>query len=102
MRYKNEELSCSFDLPDVVTVRRKLAYDDEAHRLANGSTFERLWLGARVLIENWDCPHLALDTDLDTLDARSEAGKLAERVLRWVGLVAFDHVNELDDLPKNS
>jgi hypothetical protein len=94
--FKNDELKSSFTLPDKITVRKNLEYLS-AQGSADGPYLVRLWISARVLVENWQSEHLQLTDDIDTVDTQQAAD-----VAVWAGLKVARHVGELKSLSKNS
>jgi hypothetical protein len=96
MEYKNEELKARFVVPDKITVRTQLAYYSEISLGTSSTHVEKLWNGARLLIQDWECPAFPLDTDLDKVDDP----KIAE-VIMWAALEVKKHVNNLETIPKN-
>jgi hypothetical protein len=97
MKYTNDQLGCSFDLPDRPTVRQQLVYWDAIRADSTEEpTLIRLWAGVAKLADNWDCAALPdPSVSLDDLDNPSQT-----QVVTWAGLKAFGHFNALEDLPK--
>lgn len=97
MLYTNEELGCSFELPERVTVRQQLTYitDLNAHEGEPGVI--QMWEAGRKLIQDWRCevmpdPAASLDELFDMK---------AARVVTWAGLTVMRHMQGLDNVPKN-
>jgi hypothetical protein len=97
MEYKSDDFGVSFTVADKVTVRRQLIYFSEAARATGKELFERLWLGARTVIEDWQCEAMPdIDTDLDSLtDPRAAAA------VTWAGIQVQNHMDGLERIPKN-
>lgn len=93
MEYKRD--GCTFTVPDRPNVEQQLMYYSAA---GGRNFFLRYWMGARALIEKWECPLLPdPNTDLATLtDPR------ITDILIWAGLEVMKHMNALEELPKNS
>lgn len=97
MEHTNEALSVSFTLPDKFTVRMQLSYYSN---LARGSElFERYWLGALAVLENWKCERIPDPLALN-LDEVTDP-KITDVIL-WVGLEVKRRMDTLEDVPKNS
>jgi hypothetical protein len=97
MEYKNEKLSARFVVPDKITVRQQLAYLSEISSAASSNHIEKLWIGARPLITEWECPDLAdIDTDLSKID-----NPKVTDVIMWVAVEVKKHINNLESIPKN-
>ena len=98
MEYTNGGLGVRLVVKDRPTVREQLRYRGELGTGPMGAqVFERLWLGAKVIITEWECEHIALDANLDELDS-----KRAAEVIEWAGIVVFGFMETLDGVPKNS
>lgn len=98
MKFEREQPKCSFTVPDRPTVRQQLEYLSLAGGAAGRKMLERYWEGAVALIQTWDCEifpdwRVALD-DVDNPDIVD--------VLVWAGLKVRNHINSLDNVPKNS
>ena len=97
MEYRNEKLSARFVVPDKITVRQQLAYFADCTSVANSNHIEQLWIGARSLIQEWECPDFAdMYFDLNKVDDP----KIAE-VIMWAALEVKKYVNNLESIPKN-
>ena len=95
MEFKNEELKVTFTIPEKLTIRQRLQYDSVAY----GGTepyLERLWEGAKAIIQEWHAP-FAMEIDLD-----KETDSDAAAAVEWVGRAVFSRMFELKELPKNS
>ena len=93
--FRNEELNSSFTLPEKPTVREILAYESIVEIDGQGKPFyERLWDGARSMIEEWDSPvELTANTKGDDLSVIP--------VIKWASLAVFSYVQELKKTEKN-
>jgi len=96
--FENEELVCSFSIPDKPTIRQILRYDSvvELNGFA-GDTYERLWNGVKHIVSDWKCPHVDPRADLDDVTSLD-----AMRVIKWSGLIVWTFVDDLKHVPKNS
>lgn len=96
--FKHPRLTASFRVPDRPTVRQQLAYFSEAGLAQGRALFERLWLGAATMIEDWQCDFLPdPPTDLDAID-----DPRATELLIWAGVQVERHMSALEELPKAS
>ena len=109
MEFKSEELQVRFTVPDHPTYRQLLAYDGA--RDQQDTFYEKLWEGARAIIEEWECGFDAeiekdtegkkkrlLDVDLDEHPIKDRA----LTVIKWAGYRCHSWRFSLDELPKNS
>ena len=93
--FTNKKLGVSFRVPDKPTVRQQLAYFSEAGMASGRKMFERLWLGALTLIEDWKCDFFQSGAELDDVtDPR------ATEAILWASMRVQAHMNALDDVPK--
>lgn len=84
-----------FTVSDKITVRQQMAYLSDATS-TNRPHIERLWLGATALIQEWECELFRKDVDLDEVtDPR------ITEIMVWVALQVRNHINGLDEIPKN-
>lgn len=96
MEYKNE--ACSFTIPDKPTVRQQLAYVGAASGLRGAEMFLRLWEGAVDMLADWECK---LIPDLEEFDLDEADNPAITEVIIWVGIQVRNHMNALDEVPKN-
>lgn len=97
MEYRNEKLGARFVVPDKITVRQQLAYFSEITSAASNNHIEKLWVGARSLITEWECPDFAdMDMDLNKVD-----NPKVTDVIMWAALEVKKHINNLEAVPKN-
>lgn len=97
MEYKDEKRNISFMVPDKVTVRQQLAYYSGAALASGEDLFERLWFGARAVIQNWQCqtvPDIGVDLDDLTDPAATDC-------LIWAAMRVREHMEKLEAVPKN-
>lgn len=98
MNFSREEpVKVSFDIPDRPTVRQQMAYYSEATGVTSRAHLERLWLGTRTLIVNWECELFQFDVDLDTVD-----DPRIMDIMLWAAVRVRDHLNKLGELPKTN
>lgn len=93
---RDEPVKIRFTITDRPTVRQQMAYYSEATGTLRESHLERLWLGARSLIKEWECELFKHDVDLDSVDDP----RIME-IMLWAAVKVRDHLNELDKIPKN-
>lgn len=98
MEFKRENPDCSFTVPDTVTVRQQMAYFSLATLRPDADLWERLWDGARTMIQDWNCP-LFPDASAN-LDSVSNPQITA--VLIWASARVQGHIAGLELVPKNS
>lgn len=97
MEYKRENPAARFVVPDRPTVRQQLEYFSMAGGAVEAEFIFRLWNAAQALILEWECDTLPLfKADLDTLSNPSQTA-----VIIWAALAVRNHMNSLEDLPKN-
>lgn len=97
MEFANKELGVKFTVPDRPTVRQQLAWLGAAAGRNPEDLFDRYWAGAKALIQSWECE--ALPDYKVELDAISNPTQTS--VIVWVALEVRNHMNALEDLPKN-
>lgn len=95
MQFKKDGIE--FHIPDRPTVRQQLAYISATTGTDPEYHLERLWNGAKALIENWQCELFKFDVDLDTVDNP----KITELML-WAAIQVRGYINKLEETPKNS
>jgi hypothetical protein len=97
MNFTNDQLGCSFSVPDRPTVRQQLQYFALVKESRGKEQFERMWEGAKALISDWKCEALPdFQASLDDLTDPTQA-----QIVIWAGLQVLGHYNRLEDLPKN-
>lgn len=98
MNFDNDKLGVHFTLPDKVTVRDQLAYFSNAGLAHGKQLFERFWLGAVSIIQNWKCD---LIPDIEKFDLDAATDPNITNIVIWVGMRVKEHMDSLDDIPKN-
>lgn len=100
MDFENKDLGVSFTIPEPVTVRAQLAYDEHKNGLGyskDAMMFDRLWNAARAIVKDWKCEAVKLDTDIDKVtDPKVTA------VIEWVSLAVFTFMLGVSSVSKNS
>jgi hypothetical protein len=97
MEFKHELLNTRFTIPDRITVRQQLAFISEASSPRTKDLMENLWTATRLLILEWECPHLPdRDTNLDSIDSPKAAD-----VILWASLQVRNYIQRMDEIPKN-
>lgn len=99
MKYENETLGVSFELPDDMTVREQLAFRERVF-LAPGDTdtYSRYWAGVLPLLSNWECEAMP---DPEALDLDTETRVKVANIVNWVANTAAGHFTELDEPDPN-
>lgn len=96
MKFERED--CTFEIPDRPTVKQQLLYFGAASGVDRNDAMLRYWDGAKQMIQKWDCKHMP-DYKI-SLDDLTDSN--ATQVIIWAGLEVLKHMNQLDDIPKNS
>lgn len=91
-----EKDGIKFIIPDRPTVRQQLAYISATTGTDPEQHLERLWNGAKTLIESWECDLFKVDVNLDNVSNP----KIAELIL-WASIQVRSYINKLEDIPKN-
>jgi hypothetical protein len=97
MRFEKDDKKCVLEVPDRPTVRQQMIYMGKASGLADGTYPLRFWEGAKTLILLWECeafPDYTVDLD-------SVSDPTVSDILIWAGLRVWEHMANLEDLPKN-
>ena len=98
MEFKRDEpVKIRFTIPDRPTVRQQMAYYSEATGVTSKAHLERLWIGARTLVIDWECELFKHDVDLDSVDNPE-----IMNTMLWAAIQVRDHLNRMGDIPKNS
>lgn len=96
IEFVHEELETRFTVPERPTVRQQLLYKGEIGFAMNAEMYLKTWRGAKLLIQDWECPHLSLDDDINEIDSPSAA-----KVIQWAGMQVWRYILDLEDIPKN-
>lgn len=97
MQFQREEpVKIRFTIPDRPTVRQQMAYYSEATGVTSKAHLERLWLGARSLILEWECDLFKHDVDLDEV-----TDPQVTDIMLWVAIQVRNYLNGMGELPKN-
>jgi len=90
--FKNTKLSCSFELPDNLTVREQLAFFSEAEPSSSPSFLEGMWKASMGVIKKWEC-------ELLPDPKKADFGKLTDpriaQLAIWVGTEVMNHVTSI-------
>lgn len=95
MKYETE--GCSFTIPDTLTVRQQLRYSGTVILYDVHDNLIRLWDGAKMLIEDWECEVIP---DYEALDIEKETDPEIARIVAQVGLFAWGHMESLKGIEK--
>jgi len=97
MEFKRENPSCTFSVPDKITVRMQMAYFSQASIRPTADLWERLWMSAKPLIEDWQCEIMPdKNTDLETL-----TDPQITNVIIWASAQVQGYMDGLGTVPKN-
>ena len=96
MQFERETPKVRFVIPDRPTARQQLAYYSATAGVLDREYLERLWVGARTLITEWDC-EFPKDVNLDEVTNPSVVD-----IMLWAALQVKGYINKLEDLPPNS
>ena len=100
MRFENESLNVTFEIPEPVKVRSMLRWDTFIESLSL-DMYDRLWRGVCAIARNWESEHVPeLDPDLLDLLALPD-DRLAYETIKWACLGAFSFMNALKEVPPN-
>ena len=95
MEFKRED--CTFTIPDRPNVRQQMRYFSAAATVTPELRMERFWAGAVQLIEKWECEVIPdYKVDIDSLTDPSQA-----TIMIWAGMKVKEHMDNLEDMPKN-
>jgi hypothetical protein len=97
MEFKNPKLELRFVVPDVISVRKQLAFTSVAASRREQDLLENLWRASQLVITEWECPHVPdVSVDLEAItDPR------AGDAITWAALEVRNYMQRLDDIPKN-
>lgn len=99
MVYESEELGIKFSLPDELTVREQLKYNERVLLAEDKDLYSRFWWGILPLLQEWEC---ALIPEPGEIDLDTETDPRIARIVTFVGNAAAGHMTNLEDVPKNS
>ena len=97
MQFVKETPKVRFVIPDRPTARQQLAYYSATAGVIDREYLERLWVGARTLITEWECDIFPKDANLDEVTNPSVVD-----IMLWAALQVKGYINKLEDLPPNS
>jgi len=112
--YESEKFGVKFSVPDELTVRQQLAFRSELFLTQDMDRFERFWIGAQHLIDEWECE---LIPDVSVLDSDTGAVLVAGRadlnlvtetnpaiadIVNYVGTTVAGHLAMIGAVPKNA
>jgi hypothetical protein len=83
MLFSDDDLKTTFEIPDEPTYLQSLRYESEVSMHPKSETFERLWLGACILIQNWKS-EIIPQASPEILNQKSTPDGIM--VLKWAGL----------------
>ena len=96
--YESEKFGVKFSVPDELTVRQQLTFRSELFLTPDMDRFERFWLGAQHLIEDWECE---LIPDMGELDLGTATNPAIADIVNYVGTNVAGHLAMIGAVPKN-
>jgi hypothetical protein len=99
MKYTNEKLGCSFELPDRPTVRQQLKLFSDLRIWIEDPPLIRYWEAGKQFVTDWQCEVVP---DLQAANLDEMTNPKQTNVISWVGLTIHLHFDRLEDLPPNS
>lgn len=93
---RENPIKVRFTIPDRPTVRQQMAYYSEVTGTIRSVHIERLWLGTKALIQEWECELFNHDVDLDKVDDP----RIVD-IMIWAAISVRDHINKMSEIPKN-
>lgn len=98
MEFTHDTNNCKFTIPDRPTVKQQLSWYSAAMWRDPAETLARYWEGAKQLIQKWESADLPdFKVDLESVSNPTQAN-----IVIWAALRVKHHMDELEDLPKNS
>jgi hypothetical protein len=97
--YENKELGVKFSLPESLTVREQLGFRERVFVSSEEDIYSRYWDGVVPLLKGWQCK---LAPDPAEIDLDTETRKVVADIVHWSSNMAALHMNDLDEVPKNS
>ena len=95
MRFENEQLKTTFELPDNPTRRDILRYESAVDSRLGWSLYERLWAGVVCMADKWVSEPLP-ELDLSALDSQDTSSE-AIAVIKWASLAVFSWKASLEE-----
>jgi len=94
---KREKPDCEFKVPARPTVRQQMQYYSVAAGASGNRMLERFWAGAKVLLSDWTCTEMPdVNVDLDNISDPKQTD-----IIIWAAMEVKQHMNDLEDVPKN-
>lgn len=98
--YKNERLGTSFTVSDSLTVREQLRYKQAiALSVVRPDLYERHWDGVKAVARDWKCDILP---DMSELNFDTMTNPRMTEIVYWACNEVAGHMNDLEEVPKNS
>lgn len=94
--HENASLGVSFQLPDKITVSKRLAY---LNKMVGESMFEKLWNAGLTLITDWKC---AAYPDPKAIDLDESEDMVLSDIVIWTSGRVAEKMSELVHVPKAS
>lgn len=95
--FERENPACKFSVPVRPTVRQQMEYFSATAGAIGSQLIARYWLGARVLITDWNCEALpGADADLDKIDNPEQT-----EILIWAAMKVKTFMDSLENISKN-
>jgi hypothetical protein len=97
MEFKHPGLEIRFVVPDIISVRKQMAFTSVAASRREQDLLENLWRASQIVITEWECPHVPdRNADLETITSPT-----ANDAMTWTALEVRNYMQRLDDVPKN-
>ena len=97
--YESEKFGVKFSVPDELTVRQQLAFRSELFLTQDMDRFERFWIGAQHLIEDWECELIPIPADLNLV---TETNPAIADIVNYVCTTVAGHLAMIGAVPKNA
>lgn len=89
---------CKFSASRRPTVRQQMEYFSATAGASGSQLITRYWLGARMLIKDWECEAVpSVDVDLDEISNPEQT-----EILIWAAMKVKTLMDTLENIPKNS
>ena len=96
--YESTKLGVKFSVPDELNIRQQVSFRSELFLSKDMERFERFWIGAQHLIEEWECE---LIPDRAELNLATETNPAIADIVNWTGTTMAGHLAMIGAVPKN-
>ena len=97
-KFTSETPKIKFIVPDDVTVEKQLEFSSLITSFDKKNRLKNMWRAALVVIEDWECKLIPV---LDEAELSEMTNPDQALVIAWVGSQVWDHMNSLEEIPKN-